>query len=169
LLFTCSHAQTSRIYRHNGRLQTTYLGSRESRLLFRIYDKSAERRSCGDHISPNVIRVEAEIKPRCLLRNLQSISNSFERLCIGRTIDPLHLPANDYMKVYFFHYARDHGLHAALRRLPKNQRKEMKSWYETHHSERWHNHMRLSLGVNSAIERLLTPAPFRRIRRRIKC
>lgn len=105
-------------YYGNGGIETLYIGTLESRKRFCIYDKVAEIKHKNknklfktDIPTHSITRIESRIRQDIYLKELITLTNPFEKLCIAYPPSPL---SNDPILPLFLECWRSKGAHDAL-------------------------------------------------------
>lgn len=113
---------TSTTYSRRGRIQTIYLGNKNTNLRFAIYDKAAQQ---GGSIERT--RIEARIKKRLTFDSIFDYSNPFARLAIREAINlEIRAPGNsEFVWDWLIDSFRQRGGEAALN-LVRNSRTRAK-------------------------------------------
>lgn len=137
-------------------IQTIYLGARGSATLFCIYNRDSIENPDSNPSNPTT-RFEARLKPRCSLRDLQSIAikNPFGRLSVVNCVDPVTLTHLDDRYKLFLDSCWRRGLAGALRLFRRQAtRRNYENWITENRQTQWFDAINIWEGYGDAIRRL---------------
>lgn len=155
---------SSATYGRDGRIETIYLGDKNSGLRFAIYDKQAQR---GGMVP--LTRIEARIKQRLTLESIYDYANPFDRLLI-REISRLEVGTSGNGRHYwdwFVSACQLHGLQMALGSIRNHQTRGVwRNKVAAREAPTWWNPQALwQHGLREAISRIELWPTRRRVRR----
>lgn len=103
-----------------GNIETHYIGSEKSAVQYCIYDKTKEQKDkYGKNIGGQYMRVEARLRNKSI-QQLEEL-NPFQALQIFWAPPPKSVKPHEWM--FFLNYAQTVGLQAAVRAIPKQDKK----------------------------------------------
>jgi hypothetical protein len=144
-----------------GRIETYYLGSRESNRYFCIYNRNPDD---GQKISSDklITRIETRLETNCTLAELGDRNeNPFSRLTIAHAFET---ESGDIPWQYrqFIDSIRVRGLQGALRLIPRYEiRRRYKSWIQDNLRTEWFNPDEVFAGYREALDILALPMQVR--------
>lgn len=159
---------TSAGYRRDGKIQSLYLGGKNTSLRIVIYDKRAQRRERVRGGQYERTRIEIRLKQRLTFDALRNYPNPFSRLTIRelRQMEISYPQNSPHYWDWFVDSCKVRGAEAALN-LIRNSRTR-RSWSNKIaevEEPSWWRPEELWSGLNDAIYRLGLFPPMRRVRR----